>query len=435
MNKKTLLNYVLIFLIVYLVLGIIFPKNEEKQTEKAPIQIETTSKSYEENALVTINIKNNTKDTITVKNNCPSPILKIEKKENGKWKQINTQTNAQCTKTNYEIKPDKEQKIIFTHWNHSIFGDLGTYKITAEITQNNETKQLDSNEFEITPQGWFGTIWTKGLYQPIYNILILIISLIPGNDLGLAIIILTLIIRTILLIPAHKSMKSQRKMQELQPKLNALKEKHKNDQETLAKETMLLWKEHKVNPFSSCLPLFIQLPFLIAIFYVIKDGISPDNTYLLYPQLTSFNLSTINTNFLGILDLTKVNTIILPIIVGGFQFIQMKLAMAKSKDKNITNKKHSKTKDELATANKVMIYFMPVMIALFTASVPAGVGLYWVSSTIYGIFQQLIVNKQINEENVKIKVKTVKEPNNQSTKKDNKNTKKKHNKKHKSKKK
>ncbi|HLG25597.1 MAG TPA: YidC/Oxa1 family membrane protein insertase, partial [Candidatus Gracilibacteria bacterium] len=331
------------------------------------------------------------------------------------WQPVTKNVTLDCSTTADTIlEPGQETTIQYTSWAHSIFGETGIYKISATIdVPDDATKNsvIESNEFEIKPEGFLGTLWTGGFYQPIYNVLIFLISIMPGHDLGLAIILLTIIIRTILLIPSHKALKSQRKLQELQPRLNHLKEKHKDNQEALAKETMLLWKEHKVNPFGSCLPLVIQLPVLIALFYVIQSGLNPDNAYLLYGGLQGFSLSNINVNFLGILDLTKINSIILPLLVGGLQFVQMKLAMMRTeKKKKDAPADKEKKKSEMEMANQMMIYFMPIMIALFTASVPSGVGLYWCVSTLYGIAQQFVVNRQVsgekgeNPEGVKVRV-------------------------------
>jgi YidC/Oxa1 family membrane protein insertase len=273
--------------------------------------------------------------------------------------------------------------------------------IVENITSS---KILETTEFEIKPQGWFGYIWTTVFFQPIYNVLIFIASVVPFNDLGLAIILLTILIRTILLLPSQKALKSQRKMNELQPKLAKIKEKYKDNQEMIAKETMALWKEYKVNPFGSCLPLLIQFPVLIALFYVIQDGLNPNNAFLLYEPLKHFSLQNIHVNFLNILDLTKINSIVLPLFVGGLQFLQMKLTMATKKDKKEDNNEKKAKGSEMEMAGKTMMYIMPVMIAIFTASVPAGVGLYWSVSTIYGIAQQIVVNKQVDDEKVKVKV-------------------------------
>ena len=192
-------------------------------------------------------------------------------------------------------------------------------------------------------------------------------------------------------------------MQEIQPKLNKIKEKYKDNQEMATKETMAIWKEHKVNPFGSCLPLLIQFPVLIALFNVVQNGLNPDNSYLFYNFLKNFSFENIHFIFLNLLDLTKINHFILPLIVGGLQFLQMKLTLSKSKTKtNESDKKEPK--NEMETANAVMLYLMPGMIALFTASVPAGVGLYWIVSTLYGIAQQFVVNYQSDQNSTKVKV-------------------------------
>jgi YidC/Oxa1 family membrane protein insertase len=227
--------------------------------------------------------------------------------------------------------------------------------------------------------------------------------MLPGNDLGLAILILTLILRTILLIPSQKAMRSQKKLQEVNPRIEKLKEKYKGDQQKIAAETMAIWKESKVNPLSSCMPILLQLPILIAVYQTVRNGLNPDNTYMLYTTYSNFSLKDINVNFLGILDLTKVNVYVLPLIIGGLQFAQMKLSMAKTKKKTADNA----PKNEMAMANNMMIYMMPVMIALFTASVPAGVALYWGISTLFGIGQQLVVNKEKPKENDDVKVRVI----------------------------
>ena len=115
------------------------------------------------------------------------------------------------------------------------------------------------------------------LFQPLFNLLIFLYNFIPGHDLGLAIIILTVIIKLILYPLAQQSLKSQKALQELQPKLDSLKKQFGHDKEKLAKEMMVLYKQEKVNPLSSCLPLLIQLPFLIAVYRVFASGLDPEN--------------------------------------------------------------------------------------------------------------------------------------------------------------
>jgi YidC/Oxa1 family membrane protein insertase len=152
---------------------------------------------------------------------------------------------------------------------------------------------------------------------------------------------------------------------------------------------MKLWSENKVHPLSSCLPLLIQFPILIALFYTINGGLSPDRSFLIYDFLPQFNLNDINPNFLG-LNLFTRNLILLPIIVGGLQFAQMQLINPGG------SKKDAKPNmpEEMVAANNMMKYMMPIMIALFTAQLPSAVGLYWGTSTFYGVLQQLVVNKE-----------------------------------------
>ena len=114
-------------------------------------------------------------------------------------------------------------------------------------------------------------IFNVVLYRPLFNFLVLIYNYLPGHDFGLAIIVLTLVIRLVLYPSSIKSSKSQKALSELQPKIQELKEKHKGDKEKQARATMELYKKEKINPFGGCLPTLIQFPFLIALFLIFKN--------------------------------------------------------------------------------------------------------------------------------------------------------------------
>ena len=103
------------------------------------------------------------------------------------------------------------------------------------------------------------------IYNPILNLLVGLYNILPIHDIGVVIILVTLVIRILLAPFMHKSLKSQKSLTALQPKMNELRDKHKDDREAQAKAMMELYKEHKVNPLSSCLPVIIQLPILIAL--------------------------------------------------------------------------------------------------------------------------------------------------------------------------
>lgn len=393
---KNVLNQVLTFAVIFLAINFIFNTFFNKPVEnKTGLIFVAEHQSYGQNDLVTARIENYTDKDITIKSTCPNAPLQVEKLTNGEW-----QAKTAIAKVNCQHYPDITiavgQKHIFNFksWNHDLFSELGNYKIKLDL----DGKTLETNQFEVVPPSFFSWIWNTLIHQPIYNALIFFASITPTHDLGLAIILLTILIRTILLIPNQKALKSQKRLQQIQPKINALKEKHGADQQKIAQETFAIYKEHKVSPFGSCLPILIQLPILIGLFNVIQNGMDPGSQYLLYPPLKDFDLNSVQTIFLGILDLTKVDWIVLPILVGGLQFLQMKISMAKSK------KAAQKPANEMEMATRTMTYTMPVMIAFFTASTPSGVGIYWAFSTLYGIIQQMVINKQSEKEQTTIQV-------------------------------
>ena len=111
--------------------------------------------------------------------------------------------------------------------------------------------------------------------------------------------------RLILLVPQHKSMVAARRMQELQPKIAALKEEYKDNQQQLGLKMMELWKKENVSPFGACLPLLIQLPFLSAIYFLLISIHDMANGYYLYQFFRDFSFPSIDKMFLGV-DLLSV---------------------------------------------------------------------------------------------------------------------------------
>jgi len=387
---KNVLTFAIIFLIINFVAQSCQSKATQLNTNPGSVTFLTTNNEYSRREVVTMDIFNDSKETITLPKECPGEPFDVYKFENNNWIQKTANPKLDCKNaTDLKIEPGKDTKVDYTNWNNALFGEMGRFKISFNTTIGNKPVTFTSNEFTVVKEGIIRQLFTGLFYRPIYNGLIFLAKVAPNHDLGIAIILLTIIIRTILLVPSQKSMKSQRRMQELQPRLNKIKEQYKGDQARIAAETMAVWKEAKISPFGSCLPILLQFPFLIALFYVIKNGLNPDNTFMLYTQYSNFTLTDISTNFFGILDLTTVNFYVLPLIIGGLQFIQMKLAFIRNAKKQGAETQ----KNEMAMANNMMTYMMPVMIAIFTASLPAGVGIYWGISTLYGIVQQIIVNK------------------------------------------
>lgn len=179
---------------------------------------------------------------------------------------------------------------------------------------------------------------------------------------GLAILILTVIIKTALQPLNAKQVKSMKALQEIQPKIKELQEKYKGNPEMLNREIADLYKEYKVNPFMGCLPILIQMPFLIALFYVLRD----------YPYIPEYE------HFLWVPNLGKPDPYwIMPALVGITTYIQMKLSPSSSDP-----------------SQKMISIIMPIFIAYISLKFPAGLSLYWTLGNVYSIVYQYFVNKR-----------------------------------------
>lgn len=411
MNSKKIITWVVIFF-AFLTISKLFAPTPAAQPAPVPGQvlvIEPVDSSFTNGEEVKVKVKNVSAQAVELPMNCPkNPLTVLARKGDGTFETRSAEAKIDCgdaAKT-LTLAAGAETVVTYSFWNHALFNDAGTYAVEVTLAPGTSTEALTgtstatirSGEFQITPAGFWRKFFRSVFYQPLYNVLIFLISVVPLHDLGLAIIALTILIRIVLLVPSQRAIVSQRRMQELQPKLEKIKKEYAGNQEKIAQETMRLWKEHKVNPFGSCLPLLIQFPVLIALYYVIQSGLNPDNTFMLYGPIANFDTSTIHTDFFGILDLTKANKYVLPVIVGMLQFAQLQLTFIHTKKKKDGEKGETKAPpSEMERANKMMGYIMPVMIALFTASVPAGVGLYWAVSTIFAIGQQAVVNRKVSQ--------------------------------------
>jgi YidC/Oxa1 family membrane protein insertase len=231
-------------------------------------------------------------------------------------------------------------------------------------------------------------IFTIICYQPLLNLLVFTYNIVPGHDIGVVIIIITLLIKIVLYIPSRSTIKAQKAMTDLQPKINAIKEKFKDNKEQQALETMKLYKEHKINPLSSCLPLLIQLPFLIAIYQVFMVGLQNGSLDLLYPFVA--NPGHINSLAFGFLEMSKPQ-FILALLAGAAQFWQTKMMMAKRPE---VKTQDSKDEDMAAIMSRQMTIMMPIMTVIIGWNLPSGLVFYWLLLTVFTALQQLITLKK-----------------------------------------
>jgi len=224
------------------------------------------------------------------------------------------------------------------------------------------------------------------LYQPLFNSLVLLYNYIPGHDFGIAIIFLTIVIRIILYPVSVKALNSQKALQSLQPKMQEIQKKYKDNKEQLAKETLELYRKEKISPFSGLFLALIQLPILIALYSVFWKGLNPEELANLYSFVSS--PGQINSIFLGMIDLSKAN-LLLAVLAGIFQFFQTKMLTPK----NVPGQ--GKNSDISQMMQKQMVYFFPFLTVFILMSLPSAIGLYWIVSGIFSIVQQYFILKKI----------------------------------------
>ncbi len=234
-------------------------------------------------------------------------------------------------------------------------------------------------------------LFTTVLLQPILNLLIWLYNVIPGQDIGIAIILLTIVVKLVLYPFTIAQIKQQRAMQELQPKIDEVRSRLKDNKEEQAKELMALYAREKVNPAASCLPLLVQLPVFIALYRALRIGLTSESLSLLYRFVA--NPQHVDPRFLGLMDLTK-PSYVLAIAAAIVQFIQTRQIM-KPPAATITQPpaevaKTTGAKDEsmAAVMNKQMMYTMPIVTAVVGFTLPGGLTLYWLVMNVLTVLQQ-----------------------------------------------
>ncbi|MEK7184470.1 MAG: YidC/Oxa1 family membrane protein insertase [Patescibacteria group bacterium] len=228
---------------------------------------------------------------------------------------------------------------------------------------------------------------TTVFYQPFYNLLFFLISVLPGESLGLGIIALTFLVRLLLLPTSAQAVRAQRELQALQPEIDALRTTYKDQPEELNKKIFALYQEHKVNPLGSCLPLLIQLPILLILYRVFISGINGEHLDLLYSFVPA--PEHLQTLFLGV-DL-HTPSILLAVLSGALQFIQTWQLMRKQPKPAaaVTDVKKEPTAEETtARISRSMAYIMPLLTIYIGTRFPAGLAIYWIVTTLFSIVQQ-----------------------------------------------
>ncbi len=224
-------------------------------------------------------------------------------------------------------------------------------------------------------------------FDPLYNVLILLFKVLPWADAGVIIILLTILVRLIIYPLSRKAVLTQVKMAEIGPDLARIKEKYKDRAEEQAKMTLALYREKGVNPFSGILVIIIQIPIIFALYQIFLHF--PEvNSSLLYSFVTTPD--HINTVFLGVLDITA-KSVALALLAAVSTFFQFQLSM-----KGQTQPKGNSFGDNLTRSMQTqMKYFFPVIVFFISYSISGAIALYWLTTNLFSIIQELVVRRKI----------------------------------------
>jgi YidC/Oxa1 family membrane protein insertase len=228
-------------------------------------------------------------------------------------------------------------------------------------------------------------MWNTIIYEPIYNSLIFIAQHVTFQDVGLAVVVLTIIIRLILAPLSKKSIASQYRMKALEPKIAAIKAQ-KLSKEEEARQTFAMYKEEKINPFSGCLYILIQLPILITLYYVFIRGVyQPTHLY------ASLSTEGLNNLFLNLVDVTK-PFLAFAILAGVTQSVQAFLAPKPPAPMGDEKGFQAQFAKSMSVQTR---YILPIIIIFISAKLAAAVALYWIVANLFSIGQELYFRKTI----------------------------------------
>jgi YidC/Oxa1 family membrane protein insertase len=240
-----------------------------------------------------------------------------------------------------------------------------------------------------------GYIYTNFIYEPLYNGLILLADFLPFLDSGVLIIIFTIIVKLVLFPLSKKAVRTQAMMKLVEPQLRSIKEQYKDDRQKQALETMKLYKEKQINPFSSVLLLFIQLPILWALYRIFySSGLNSVNASMLYSFVEL--PPTISTLFLGLIDVAD-KSWVLALCAAISQFFQIKFSAPNLPQKT---EKGGFQEDFARNMHMQMKYIFPIMIFFISYHVAAALAIYWTTSNLFMIGQELYIRKQLKREGV-----------------------------------
>jgi YidC/Oxa1 family membrane protein insertase len=233
------------------------------------------------------------------------------------------------------------------------------------------------------------------IVNPLYNALIGLFAVAPWVDAGIAVVILTIIVRLILYPLSRKAVLTQVRMQEIAPELAKIKEKYKDNEEQ-ARKTLELYKEKSVNPFSGVSVLLIQLPIIFALYRIFLHAGFPNvDSTLLYSFVHIPD--HISIMFLGLFDITQ-KSVILALLAAASTYFQLKIATARAVPAK--TEKGNFADDLSRSMQTQMKYIFPILVFFIAYKISGVIALYWLTSNLFTIGQEIVVRRKLKNEGI-----------------------------------
>ena len=229
------------------------------------------------------------------------------------------------------------------------------------------------------------------VHEPLYNGLVFLLSVLPHADVGIAVILLTILVKLVLFPLARQAILTQIALRRINPQLEALKVEFKDDQPEQVRKMLALYKENGIHPLSGFVTLFVQLPVILGLYWVFSQGGLPAiDTSLLYSFVKA--PAEVSMHFLGLFDMGG-KSLILALLAGATQFVHAYIAM---EPPQTTTKPGESMKDDIMRSLHIQArYVFPVVVAVIAYTISAAVALYWITSNVFMIFQELLVRSKV----------------------------------------
>lgn len=239
----------------------------------------------------------------------------------------------------------------------------------------------------------FSYIWHTFFFDPVYNTLVFFIDVFPGGDVGLAIVATVIVVKLALFKVSIKAVRTQKVLREIEPKLREIKEKHKDNREAYAHAMMDLYKESGINPFASILVMFIQIPFIIALYFSVMSGggvALPDiNVDLLYRFIPA--PETVSMMMFGVFDIAA-KSLPLALVAGFGQYLHTYYAMPALPPREPDAGPNFKD-DLMRNMHLQMRYVMPLIIVVVAYALSAAIAIYFIVTSVMSLLQEWVVRK------------------------------------------